>query len=114
MTKFSDLFKDVPERDMLDLGLGGTLREEESPEESEPLVESDAIDTIADRIITALNQNDSIKPKTWNDVLRGLELVMKFRVELRGKNKKSENDLALQALQEFKEVVETFSRSNKK
>jgi len=95
------------------LGLGAQNLEDielEEDESSSISAEGNAIDTIATRIIDALNQNDSIKPKTWNDVLRGLELVLKFRAELKGKQAKDEKDAAYQALEEFKEVISSFAK----
>jgi len=83
---------------------------EDFEEESSGLPEQEAIDTIAQRIINVLREDESIKPKNWGDILRGLELVLKFKHELHGKRKKGEEDLAYQALQEFKEVVDAFSK----
>jgi len=100
------------------LGLGKATsedlpeREDTPTETSSP--EQEAIDTIAERIIEELRDNENIKPKNWSDVLRGLELVLKFKHELHDRRKKGEQDLAYQALQEFKEVVDAFSKFESK
>ncbi|MCD6149066.1 hypothetical protein J7J18_06870 [bacterium] len=100
------------------LGLGKAASEDLPKQEDIPSEvgspEQEAIDTIAERIIEELRGNESIRPKNWSDVLRGLELVLKFKHELHGKHKKGEQDLAYQALQEFKEVVDAFSRFESK
>lgn len=42
-------------------------------------VEGSVLDEILRRINEALAANPNLRPETWNDVLKGLELVMKFR-----------------------------------
>ena len=97
--------------DILGLGALPDEVESETPETEEtPSVEGTAIDTIAERIIDVLKEREDLRPTSWGEVLRGLELVLKFRTELRGKGSSNSDNTALDALREFKEVVKSFEK----
>jgi len=43
--------------------------------------ESSTVDVVATRIKDALLQNPNLKPQTWMEVVKGLELILKYKGE---------------------------------
>jgi len=63
-------------------------------------IEGSVLDEILKRINAALAENPHLRPETWNDVLKGLELVMKFRDKGDELVEEEELEKALEKLEE--------------
>jgi len=102
-----------------DLGLGTSFNIENFEDEEEltadnlgkfdefnlPDNSTAAFTEIAKRVLDELRTNPKIKPTSWGEVLRGLELMIKFKQEFKPKKDDKSMEAAVEALNEFQNVL---------
>ncbi|RLI41765.1 hypothetical protein DRO59_06045 [Candidatus Bathyarchaeota archaeon] len=64
---------------VLELGLASAPKKK--PSNGEEASSGGAVDVVAARIKEALLSNPNLKPQTWMEVVKGLELLLKYKGE---------------------------------